>query len=87
MSENYDLKEDSLDKMSPLLDDNQETKKSKTLDNNNENRSNTSNSSNSQVDLNLENQNNKLEIIEDFYDKINDFEKKSDFLFIEKIKK
>ena len=87
MSENYDLKEDSLDKMSPLLDDNQETKKSKTIDNNNENRSNTSNSSNSQVDLNLENQNNKLEIIEDFYDKINDFEKKSDFLFIEKIKK
>ncbi len=87
MSENYDLKEDSLDKMSPLLDDNNETKKSKTLDNENENKSNTSNSSNSQGDLNLENQNNKLLIIEDFYDKINDFEKKSDFLFIEKMKK
>jgi len=87
MSENYDLKEDSLDKMSPLLDDNHETKKSKILDNENENKSNTSNSSNSQGDLNIENQNNKLLIIEDFYDKINDFEKKSDFLFIEKMKK
>ena len=87
MSENYDSKEDLLDKMSPLLEDSNQTKKSKIIDNNNENRYDTSNSSNSQNDLNLENQNNNLEINENFQIKIIDLEKKSDCIFIEKIKK
>lgn len=85
MSENYDSKEDSLDKMSPLLDDNHEIKKPNAIDNDNENISDTSNSSNTQNDL--KNQNNRFEFNEDIQDKIDDFEKKSNYVFIEKIKK
>lgn len=87
MKDNYDSKEDSLDKMSPLLDDNHKSEKLNVFVNDNENRFDTSNSSNTQNDLYIESQNNKLEFNEDIQDKINDFEKKSDYIFIEKIKK